>query len=226
MLLGVTLAYMPVAAMVKQIVTAYQQLAYAPSPPQVQMTVSAVPPGPSAPTGFTATFIAPRQVELEWTKGLSTNNTKIVAKFFEYPISKDDGYVVYYGMGESVNDTALDLDITFGSVFYRAYSENTTGGWSINYAEASTENPEMEGIVEQLTQFNNILASLISLLLVLALAIFAHWRGGLLYILSGLAFIVYGFSLWSTSTYLSILLVVAGAYMFAKAIWSRKKAEE
>lgn len=110
--------------------------------------------GPGVPSNFTATFITRQQVYLNWEKGANTTQTLIRAKFYEYPKNKDDGYLVYYGTGESANDTALDLDITFGPIFYRAWSEHEVEGWSVNYAEASTENPELEGIVDKLTDFN------------------------------------------------------------------------
>ena len=82
--------------------------------------------GVDPPSNFSATFISPKQVNLTWTKGVGANATMVRAKFYEYPENKDDGYLVYYGTGESTNDTALDLDVTFGPIYYIALSENET----------------------------------------------------------------------------------------------------
>lgn len=70
----------------------------------------------------------------------------------------------------------------------------------------------------------DMLVDILELVLVLALAGFAYWhRDRLLFVLSGFAFIIYGFSYWQTSWVMSIILVLAGMYGFAKAKWGGAK---
>jgi len=68
------------------------------------------------------------------------------------------------------------------------------------------------------------LAALIGLVVIIFLVILAFWhRDPIMYVLAGFSFILYGFTLWTTSWYLSILLVVAGMALFVKARVDRKK---
>jgi len=72
---------------------------------------------------------------------------------------------------------------------------------------------------------NAIMAFAVLILEVAIVALFtilAFWhRDRLLYIISGFAWIVFGFSFWTTSHYLSILLVLGGIYNFIKAKWDK-----
>ena len=77
----------------------------------------------------------------------------------------------------------------------------------------------------QTEDIGEIADTVIGFILVLVFAGLAYWhRDRLLYIIAGLAFITYGFSYLSTSIYISILLVLLGAYSFLKAWLDRKEA--
>lgn len=92
-----------------------------------------------APGGFTLTYISDYEVGITWTKPATANNTMVRAKYSGYPEDRTDGYLIYYGTGTSASDTAVNLDETATPVYYRAWSENTTGVWSPQFAEANIE---------------------------------------------------------------------------------------
>jgi len=92
---------------------------------------------PGAPGGFTLTYITDSKVGISWTKDTFTANTMIRVKQGGFPTSMTDGYLVYYGPGTTTNDTALNV-ASPESWFYRAWSENITGGWSVLYSEGDT----------------------------------------------------------------------------------------
>lgn len=182
------------------------------------ITITATPDsgdlGP--PTGFTATYISDNTVQLDWTPGLHADNTSIRAKLGGYPNDTADGYLVYIGGGSSSNDTALDFDVLLGTVYYRAWSENSTA-YSATYASAELENPHVANV--------SAFAAILSLLWpipVLALVAGAGYvfRAGLFVILAGLGTIVYAFTLWSEASWLSIILGITGillVYLGAKS---------
>lgn len=103
----------------------------------VKATPDFVGGGLGAPTNFTLTAISNYEVLIEWTKGASANNTMIRAVIGRYPVDITDGYLVYYDTGESVSDFSVDLDITEDEHYYRAWSEDTDGNWSTDYAEGT-----------------------------------------------------------------------------------------
>jgi len=73
---------------------------------------------------------------------------------------------------------------------------------------------------------STLLTTIIGFVIVILLAVLAYWhREMLLYIISGLAFMIYGFSYTDTSVYISALLVIAGIYTFIKAGVSKRGNE-
>ena len=91
--------------------------------------------GPGAPTDFTLTDISDYEVSIVWTKGVSANNTMIRAVVGRYADNISDGYLVYYGTGTSASDFGVNLDVVADQYYYRAWSEDTNGDWSTDYAE-------------------------------------------------------------------------------------------
>ena len=69
------------------------------------------------PTDLTLTYIDDYTTLVEWTKYPSANNTIIIANFNHIPTSPTDGYRVYYGMGESANDTAINWYDNAGTIY-------------------------------------------------------------------------------------------------------------
>ena len=64
--------------------------------------------------------------------------------------------------------------------------------------------------------------ALTELIFILAIAALAYYgKDRPMFIISGLAFIVYGFDFTSTNLYFSILLVLAGIFMFFRAFSNR-----
>jgi hypothetical protein len=186
----------------------------------VDITATPVLPGyVGPPVDFTATYISDNCVRLDWTMGIYAENTTIRAKFWEYPNDNADGYLVFDGSGTTSNDTALHFDVLLGTVYYRAWSENATGSYSVEYADAELENPHVITIASVFNQ--------LPLLLMLAGIVgLAYWhRDRLLYILAGFGFLIFGFDYWTTNYWLSIIIVLAGIYSFMKAGMARGTKE-
>lgn len=104
-------------------------------------------------------------------------------------------------------------------------TDNFTIGFSDNLTIQTSGNVTISGDVgiENLVEsfediVDQVLAALIGLAIVVLLVVLAFWhREPILYVMASFSFILYGFSLWTTSSYLSILLVVAGIALFVKA---------
>ena len=105
----------------------------------VLVTATPFTGGPTAPSGFTVTRITDTLIKLDWTPAAGANNTRILAKVDSPPTGLTDGYVVYYGNGVTANDTFTNLDVIGGTVYYAAFTENATGGWSLGWATGETE---------------------------------------------------------------------------------------
>jgi len=96
------------------------------------------------PGAFTVTYISDTEVELSWVAGLAANNTMVRAAYGRIPASRTDGYLVYYGSNTTATDTALNLDDTASTIYYRAWSESATGIWEDVGATGFMEGPAMK----------------------------------------------------------------------------------
>lgn len=96
--------------------------------PQVHITVSAFVVG--SPSGLTLTYVSDNQIDISWTKGIGAVNTMVRVKYDSVPTSRTDGYQVYYGVGDNVTDSNVDL--TSPRVpYYKAWSQNALGAWEL-----------------------------------------------------------------------------------------------
>jgi hypothetical protein len=69
-------------------------------------------------------------------------------------------------------------------------------------------------------------ASIPSVFLLLGLSSLAFWRNdGIIYVISGLAWLVYGFTYWSTSNLFSIIMVIVGIAIIIRPFVHRTKEE-
>lgn len=92
------------------------------------VTVTAVGWICEAPGGFTITYVSDFEVGLSWVKPEDVDNTMIRVRFGDFPVDREDGYLVYYGDGESCSDANIDL--TMAQVpSYRAWSQRDDGVW-------------------------------------------------------------------------------------------------
>lgn len=67
----------------------------------------------------------------------------------------------------------------------------------------------------------SIVTTIITLVVLAFLVIVAFWRNDrMFYFLAGFGWGWYGFTLYGTLEYVSILLVVAGVYCIARGIWA------
>jgi len=195
-----------------------------PSPVQADtsqnVTVTAAGYICEVPGGFTLTYISDHEVQITWTKGDGAAKTMIRAKYGSYPEDVDDGYLVYYGDGESCSDTAVSLDETATAVHYRAWSEDEYGAFTAEWVEGT-----MEGIG----------VTLIALVvLTLGLTVTGFWQRRVwLFVMAGLAwfgFGIYGVSLSGAETgeILWILgwIGLAMSFMSFGAIWWTRERPE
>lgn len=155
----------------------------------ISLTVRVYKPSVAPPQDFTVTYISPNQVNIDWIKPASANNTLIRAVYYDAIANREVGYQVYYGSGNSVSDTALNLDITFGPVIYRAWSENTTGVWSAVYAEGSTESPFVEDVASNLGTMGTFVGGILYFIPIALISLLAFWKENhvLFMALSGIA---------------------------------------
>ena len=104
----------------------------------VDVIITAQPSGLFAPTDFDAVTITDTKITVSWTPNIFATTTMVRAKIGSYPTDETDGYLVYNGAGNTVDDTAVSLDETLTNVFYRAWSVDALGGFSPNYAQDNT----------------------------------------------------------------------------------------
>lgn len=78
-----------------------------------------------------------------------------------------------------------------------------------------------------MTALTEMLGMVGGALLIFGITFLAFWhRDRVLYILTGFAWLLFGFDFYRTSAYVSIILAMLGIYCFVKAAWDRKKASE
>lgn len=184
------------------------------------------------PSGFRVTRITDTEVLLEWTPAEGSANTSIRMKINSLPEDINDGYLVYTGNASTFTDTWLHLDYIWSEIYYIAYSENATGGYSESYAWGYTESPYVEEVADNLLNLGSIfqvmsdyIPHIIGFLICVVITAVAFWRrGALLYALAGLSWIAYGAMEFSTNIYLSFILFAFGVCCFIYMALDRDKA--
>lgn len=195
-------------------------------------------PSPLPPSGLTLTDWGLVTVGANWTTGNYSSYTMLRGSRTGYPTTVTAGELIYYGNLTSVNFTSYNLDIIRVRVSAWGYkADNTTSSASYTTAIIGGELlDEIATAVEALaTALGTIatsvvglglaafLARVMSAMVVLTLTILAFWhRDPIMYLVAGFALILYSFTWWTTASYLSVLLLLAGLGVFAKAWWGRK----
>lgn len=189
------------------------------------------------PTDLTLTYVDDYTTLVEWTKFPSANNTTIIANFNRIPTSPTDGYVLYYGMAETSNDTAINWYDNGGTIYVAAWSDNYSGvpgvSWSYSSTSANTslENPWMVDVAAAIGDVASAIGAgpvdfitlAISIVVMFGLAGLGYWRGDrILFVISGLGFLIYGFSYFTTSWQFSILMVLAGGFLFIRGFKTKE----
>jgi len=94
-----------------------------------------------APFDFTATYVSETEVSLEWELPPQADKIMVRAKYGSPPTNINDGYLVYYGGGDSYTDDNVFFDEYLGTLYYSAYAEDSDVGWS-----PTPEADEVEGL--------------------------------------------------------------------------------
>lgn len=150
---------------------------------------------------------------ISWTPGSGATETIVVRGHAGYPQDINDGELVYRGTSTSVIDP--DIVTYFGTTYYRAWSVNNCG-LSIDYAEQTTE------------------GNMLYLIIVLAItAIAVIKQDPIMYIIAGVALMMYGFSIvdpvaMDKPVLKALPLVITGLYLIARAAmnaWSKPYSE-
>jgi hypothetical protein len=102
-----------------------------PSSADVVITATGVVVG--SPGGLTLTYISDTQIGISWVKGWGAVNTMIRMKIGGYPANRFDGYMVYSGNETYCSDTGINLSYLLEDVYYKAWSQNGAGVWSVAY---------------------------------------------------------------------------------------------
>lgn len=115
-----------------------------------------------------------------------------------------------YDLPTQGSDNATDIILWHGD------SANVTlSGFDIETAITDAATSIVNEVSDSLT---TVLGFIVSVLVTFGLAILAYWRGDKpLFFLSGIAFMIYGFTYWSTSEVYSIVLVVVGIFLGIRA---------
>ena len=92
----------------------------------------------AAPGGLTLTYIDDFTIGISWVKGAGSTNTIVRAGYGHLPVSRTDGYQVYYGPDETVTDTSAALT-GVDVIYYRAWAQTPAGLWEEIGSTANTE---------------------------------------------------------------------------------------
>lgn len=135
---------------------------------------------PGAPSGLTLTYISDYEVGISWTKGEGAENTMIRASYVRIPESRTDGYLVYYGDGESTSDTGVSLEESFMPVNYRAWSEDPEGVW------------EDFGVSDSFEGVGMTIFAVVAIILAFMVMGFV-FKNGILFLASSLGWVLFAF---------------------------------
>ncbi len=138
------------------------------------------------------------------------------------PLNPTDNATAQYVFTDNFSITSDNFISTFGgplvfSIDLTAFTTALETGMT-NAGKASAQ-----VIADEISHQVMVLITLVvSIMIMLGLAALGYWRGDRgLFVVSGLAFILYSFSYWSTSWQFGLLLGLAGAIIFLRAFSSK-----
>jgi hypothetical protein len=96
----------------------------------------------TAPTGLVITYINDFHLDISWTPAANSTATMVRASYGHIPTDINDGYLVYYGAGNSASDTSVNLEDNGGTYYARAWAEHG-GTFEPVGTSGFMENPSM-----------------------------------------------------------------------------------
>ncbi len=101
-----------------------------------QVTVTYQPAVTTGILNFTIIYVSDNRIDITWNLSPILSNIMIRGKYGAYPAditsnitAPSDGYLVYYGSGNSTSDTGVSFEETAAPIYYRAWSQNAGGIW-------------------------------------------------------------------------------------------------
>jgi len=177
----------------------------------VDVTITAIGFIIAPPSGFSVSYISDYETALTWTNPVGSISTMVRAAYGHVPTDMADGYLVYLGNGDTVNDPNID-PFNGDSLYYRAWAQRNDGIWGGLYADTDTEDIMSLGFY-----FIGLIA-LMLVAAVLAIAAFITKRK-LLAALSGLLFITIVGGVVTTPTFPMANLVIMFSLVAATAMF-------
>jgi hypothetical protein len=187
------------------------------------------------PADFILIDMGAVSINATWTKDVSANYTMIRALRDTFPELPTDGELVYYGENSTVVLSGYALDVSrYNFSAWGFDSDNIT--YSSNYSMAFIGGIGMEALATAITSlgtsgiggltsttFTTQIQSIVIFVLLLFIVALGFWkRDRIMLFIGGLGFIIYGFSLWGSIEWLSIITVTAGIYIGIKAFIMHK----
>ena len=184
------------------------------SSPTTEVVVTATPnwtpPPESTDYGIkdlSAVRLNDTKVHLTWKNGENVTATMVRASMSGYPQSQTDGWQVFYGDAQKADDTGINMDVMLGTVYYTGWSENATGDWFGDYAQAKVENPYMTEIANLL---DKVLPLGVGVFILTLLSILSFWKPNVVNCLlpAGLSAMVGFFAFDASNTALGLSLTL------------------
>ena len=117
------------------------------------ITITSTPMfGLQVPTNIQVTYVNDSDLDVSWEMGNAAVNTMIVANYNHYPISPEDGYVLYDGPATNINDTSVNINEYWGNYYVSAWSQGNDGAWTTDYSSAEY-GVDMTALVGVLTEW-------------------------------------------------------------------------
>lgn len=190
-----------------------------------------LPGGLGIPYNLTITRLDANTINVEWSGYTPYYLLQVDAE--DYITSPGLQQEAYYGATTSVNITWPYDNMEVYATLWGYAADNVT--YTTEYAEAMAGGTLLTQIADSINSFTatfdgmvSIIYLVVALMVIIGLAALAYWRSDRrLFFISGLGFIVYGFSFWTINNYFSIIMVMAGIFLCINAFSKRfRRGEE
>lgn len=147
----------------------------------------------------------------------------ITATEYTYFVSESGNWT-----GGEYSDNITHLDSGTRYFFRAGVKNNDNWGYGEELCLLTVSEPEgaaeVDATADELNRIADLLVNFLVFLVLASLVGLAYWhRDRLLYVLAGLALLVYGVSQFIDNIYIGLLFIILGIYSFVKAAVDRRK---